>query len=72
MFSGRDSRLRRQIGDLVVDGRVIIKVEIECKGAKSIYRVQDKAVGRIFDEHNKLSIPQTDKNVLMFWANICF
>jgi hypothetical protein len=42
MFSGRDSRLRRQIGDLVVDGRVIIKVEIGYKGAKRIYRVHDK------------------------------
>ena len=42
MFSGRDSRLRRQIGDLVVDGKVIIKVEIGCKGAKRIYRVHVK------------------------------
>lgn len=41
MFSGRDSRLRRQIGDLVVDVRVIIKVEIGSKGAKLIYRFYD-------------------------------
>jgi hypothetical protein len=37
MFSGSDGRLGRQIGDLVVDGRIIIKVKIECKGAKRIY-----------------------------------
>ena len=43
MFSGRDSRLRRQIRDLVVDGRVIIKLEIRCKGEKRIYRVHDKS-----------------------------
>jgi hypothetical protein len=43
MFSERDIRLRRQIGDMVVDGRVIIKVEIGCKGAKRIYGVHDKS-----------------------------
>ena len=43
MFSGRDSRLRRQIGELVVDGRVIINVEIGSKSAQRIYRFHDKS-----------------------------
>jgi hypothetical protein len=57
MFSGRDSRLWRQIRDLVVDGRLIIKVKIECKGRNIFTGFTIMAGGRIFEEHNKPLIP---------------